>query len=409
MTFVCMAAAVLVGVVLGVLGLGVFQKSIANMPPRSGKLGEPEPPAAAIKQAGVASGTKKTGQSDFRWSHIESENYREYIDRLRKIECPEETIRDLVVAELDKLYAEKSGRIKKPQPPPYWHVNTKTYQENERRYLAAIRELNQEKRNVLKSLLGIDLGNKNRMVPEDYNYLDNQLAFLPSEKQKMAREILARFSGETQSILNETGNFMTPEAQKKLDKIDQDRLEAFAQVLSPSEVLEYEMRTSTIAANLRCNMEGFEPSESEFQQIYQERKAFETKKQALEEVSLDPAGMAEAQANLQKELESSIANKLGSNRFDEYQRACDVGYQGALETARQYGLPETVAADAYRLKQAMQEQMNAIRQDSTINTPTQLERVQELRSRIESELKRQMGQEAYKAYYQHGGYWVRNL
>src|SRR6185436_17865409 len=32
--------------------------------------------------------------NDFRWAQLESEDYREYITRLRAIGCPEQTIRD---------------------------------------------------------------------------------------------------------------------------------------------------------------------------------------------------------------------------------------------------------------------------------------------------------------------------
>src|SRR5436190_12879547 len=36
-----------------------------------------------------------TVTNDFQWAQLESEDYHEYIERLRKIGCPEETIRDI--------------------------------------------------------------------------------------------------------------------------------------------------------------------------------------------------------------------------------------------------------------------------------------------------------------------------
>jgi len=41
----------------------------------------------------------------FRWSQIESSDYRAYISNLRGIGCPEQTIRDLISADVDSLYA----------------------------------------------------------------------------------------------------------------------------------------------------------------------------------------------------------------------------------------------------------------------------------------------------------------
>src|SRR5690349_901682 len=37
------------------------------------------------------------------WDQLESEDYRTYITRLRTINCPEQTIRDIIIADLDKL------------------------------------------------------------------------------------------------------------------------------------------------------------------------------------------------------------------------------------------------------------------------------------------------------------------
>jgi hypothetical protein len=43
----------------------------------------------------------------FHWSQIESADYRTYVTNLRGIGCPEQTIRDLVKADVDNLYASR--------------------------------------------------------------------------------------------------------------------------------------------------------------------------------------------------------------------------------------------------------------------------------------------------------------
>src|ERR1051325_4653969 len=45
--------------------------------------------------------------SDFHWAQLESEDYRDYVTRLRSIGCPEQTIRDIVIADVDKLLPPK--------------------------------------------------------------------------------------------------------------------------------------------------------------------------------------------------------------------------------------------------------------------------------------------------------------
>jgi hypothetical protein len=47
----------------------------------------------------------------FRWSQLESTNYRTYMANLRAIGCPEQTIRDIVVADVHTLYAMRRNRL----------------------------------------------------------------------------------------------------------------------------------------------------------------------------------------------------------------------------------------------------------------------------------------------------------
>src|SRR5688572_15447329 len=43
----------------------------------------------------------------FAWRQIESADYRAYIERLRSVDCPEETIRDIIMSDINKHYARK--------------------------------------------------------------------------------------------------------------------------------------------------------------------------------------------------------------------------------------------------------------------------------------------------------------
>src|SRR5437868_4417571 len=51
----------------------------------------------------------KTNQ--FHWSQIESADYRKYIANLRAINCPEATIRDIILTDILRLYAARRGQF----------------------------------------------------------------------------------------------------------------------------------------------------------------------------------------------------------------------------------------------------------------------------------------------------------
>jgi hypothetical protein len=51
--------------------------------------------------------------SAFRWSQIESTNYLTYVSNLRSIGCPEQTIRDLIVADVESFYAPRRDQLRR--------------------------------------------------------------------------------------------------------------------------------------------------------------------------------------------------------------------------------------------------------------------------------------------------------
>jgi len=53
--------------------------------------------------------------SGFHWSQLESSNYTIYIANLRCVGCPEQTIRDIITADVDSFYAPKREQIERNQ------------------------------------------------------------------------------------------------------------------------------------------------------------------------------------------------------------------------------------------------------------------------------------------------------
>jgi hypothetical protein len=54
---------------------------------------------------------EQAGNPPFHWSQLESTNYPTYIANLRGIGCPEQTVRDIVTADVDGLYAPERSKL----------------------------------------------------------------------------------------------------------------------------------------------------------------------------------------------------------------------------------------------------------------------------------------------------------
>src|SRR5688572_6199434 len=119
------------------------------------------------------------------WRMVESEDYRQYIANLRAIGCPEETIRDIIIADVNKLFASRVAALY-PTPSDYkfWRVEDLEARKEQRDREQKRRALEREKQDLIKELLGVDYETaiarwSGRPDDEAYRY-----GFLSAEKQQ---------------------------------------------------------------------------------------------------------------------------------------------------------------------------------------------------------------------------------
>src|SRR5438045_9775863 len=105
-------------VLLGLLGYAWYQ---GHHQPEQVQTEEPAPAAPAPEPVVITNVEREVITNQIQWAQLESEDYRTYIARLRSIGCPEQTIRDIIIADLDKVLAPRvsaaSGHRKNLQ---YW-------------------------------------------------------------------------------------------------------------------------------------------------------------------------------------------------------------------------------------------------------------------------------------------------
>src|SRR5688500_11866037 len=153
-------------------------------------------PKAEAAQAVDPTALRKSGKADGKtvtitvpsgaaldWRIVESEDYKKYIANLRAIGCPEETIRDIIIADVNKLFEarkkELTGSTNKFQ---FWKTGTFFTDMFNEEKLQKHRELAKEKQTLLKELLGVEVAEKPDMMA-GMNPYETLLDFLPAERQ----------------------------------------------------------------------------------------------------------------------------------------------------------------------------------------------------------------------------------
>src|SRR5207344_2299238 len=101
---------------------------------------------------------------------------------------------------------------------------------------------------------------------------------------------------------------------------------ALAAVLTPEELLDYNLRFSMTANMMRMQLAGFEPTEQEFLDLFKKRKAYDDEFGMPGMTALGKSEKEKADA-AKKELDAQVKASLGDTRYADYERSQDYSFQ----------------------------------------------------------------------------------
>lgn len=341
------------------------------------------------------------------WDQLESEDYKTYIARLRSINCPEQTIRDIIIADLDKLLAPQFQAIYgRKERPNYWQSEEEELANNrDHRDLARKeRELDRQKRGIVKELVGVDLV-RERLKQRGYeDYYERRLAFLPEEKRDSVRAILEQYDDVEKAIRDrelEDGDPITDAERLRLRRIREERSSQLDSALSPDERQWYELWLSPSANAVRHSMYGMNATEQEFLTVYQLRRAFDDQWHP-DEIDWNNDNWVTGYQQARADVEGQIRQHLGEERYLQYRRGSDPAYHQLNAAVSRYGLPRAKANEAYDIRQTVQQMTAQIRTDNSLNAAQQDEAVAALEAEGERTLRQLLGNAAYRYFQQRG-------
>lgn len=305
----------------------------------------------------------------FSWSQVESPDYKTYIENLRGIDCPEQTIRDIIIADVNAMYARRLATELTTPEQQWWRSEPDT---NVVRLAAQkSRQIEGERRALLTSLLGPnwetgDLLNLPRPSRPGVALDGPLLGSLPMETKQAVEEISMRSQERLQAFLSTLGQRDRATEAAELAKLrEQTRLE-LAGVLSPPQLEEYLLRYSQNASNLRSelgNLKHFNATPDEFRAIFRATDNLDQRIQQLAG-SIDPNSVLQRN-NLLQERENAIRTALGAERYSLYTSLRDPIYREAYAQAQQAGTPQ--AADViYQINLATAQEQAAIRGNTNL-------------------------------------------
>ena len=318
--------------------------------------------------------------AEFSWEQLESKDFAVYIKNLQAIGCPSDTIRDLVVAEVEQQYALKKIDAVASVDMEWWRTSPT------REFRATLRsvaeELDREKHDVLDALLGPGWAEK--LVVEDYGerFTGEILSAVPLESQERIKEINRRYS----ALLNDASTGMGVVQIAEMRQLARAEIQA---LLSPAQFEEYLLRYSASAGALRRELDGFDVTQEEFRELFRKRDRLEQQR-ALQD--LDASGGT----SLAQDFRSVYESVLSQERNEEYRLYQDPVYRHSVDLVEELGLAKDSALAVYQVRQAAEQEHLAIQNDVSLSEQEKADALAAMRQERQDVLLELLGTENYR-------------
>lgn len=358
---------------------------------------------AVVGTAATSSASIVTNR--FNWSHVESADYQQYLANLRAIGCPEKTIRDILIPDIEKTFAIRVA--KRPGPTNFWACGPDREAADVSHRLE-LQVLRGEKSDLTRHLLGIDC-----LKPDsDFDDFAGRavLLFMLGTTRDGALEKVAdvfKLAETTHDEIREAADFvLTPAHEAALARNRQVVIDQLRAVLTPAEFEEFGLRLAAVtmtedhlddfkctAAELRTiatafyRTVGFDGLDLEF---------FDTR-QTLADEKLD-------------QFHARLKVELGAHRYDDFLRATDSDYQALSEFAAASSLTRDMAAALMDVRRLAERERDAVLADVTMAGAGRRDKLREIRQAASEALRTQLGEAAYQDYAKRGlSSWIEEL
>ena len=326
------------------------------------------------------------------WAALASPDLRKYARNLRRVGCPEETIKEIMLAEVNRLYGpqERALKVRPDDRAPWEEAPRKDRHSAE----GKLRQLLEEKRGLLKELAGVDVGidMPSRLAGRDVETYESAYGALPDAKRDPVRAIQENYWAQSDDIKQRTMGYLEPEDRDEFVRIKTERRDALARILTPQELQNYELTTSATAPALRARFEGFDVNDPEYRKVFDFMQPLD-ERYSLSRKNPDPVNQEfTAERNqAEKDVQEYIRQVLGDDRYAEYQRTRDPVYRTINQIGSEAGLPKESIVQAYQAQQQMQEEAKRLMQDPSLNQEQRVQSLQDLRGQAQQKIQQLFG------------------
>jgi hypothetical protein len=327
-------------------------------------------------------------------------DFRALRSQLETAGLPPEVVKMAVSMMIHRSFQKRRNALMNhPGPDEYWR--NRSIRPNQADQVA-LRELEREQRKLLREATDGDF-------EFDEDSQRRQFGGLPQEKVTRLKKIMADYADLEEQLFSDIPDRSSPEARARNELLTKEKRADIERLLTPEELLNYDLRNSPASHRLRGLIGQFQATEAEFLALFPAAKAMseiETGMTAGGPRSPATADARRAREDAQQKLEAEMRRILGEARYAEMKEANDHAVQQTRQFAASLNLPPASAAELVAVQKDFAPKLSAVERDRDLTANQRDAQLYALGNEARERLTRVLGADGFEAYKRRGGGWL---
>lgn len=238
--------------------------------------------------------------------------------------------------------------------------------------------------------------------------LRRQIGDLPPDKLNGVASIEQDYSLMAQELLaNSRGGPPAPADLEKLALLEKERRADIAKLLTPDELLDFQMHYGPTSSRMRRELALFKPTEVEYRALF---PILDTVEQQFPSNLGTTADTVAARRAAEEKLQGQITAVLGAERYEQFKQSTDPANTQLNRLVARLDLPLAAAAGVAAIRTEVQQRATEIRQNQQLEPAARTAELTALAAEAAGKISQTLGgARGLDAYKEYGGQWLTNL
>lgn len=348
----------------------------------------------------------------FHWRVLESPDYAVYAANLRAVGCPERTLRDILLPDIEKLYDAREAEELAHSPEDKFWETADQRDARQRQRDAKLRALELEKRALIQRLLGAELSYEalKELRAEGFGaaLVELLLGFVDTSQTDQMFTVHQLREADAKAYLAATEGILLDDDLTQLHAL-RDRFEGeLARVLAPSELEELRRRLAALEGmDHLARRNGVDLTGNELRELCRLRA--DTHDMFAKVLNLDDELYSEAlRQQGDAAFQELLRRFLGPERYADAERGKDQLFRELFQSTENQGVAKPALVQAYEARRVAETQAKEIRADQQLSGEERAVLLATLRAQTTQALARSLGPVGFSAYVKQYGQQLTN-